>query len=277
MGRMGARNDFQGHVGLYSNLKKPAYKESEKERLVMLQFTETRLADTLFLLLRTTFPGYLSHLRRQTAAAGLAGHGEANVVSTLAWMLAFAALLHMEDKQDPPFSSGLCLGAENNSKRRGGAADFQYPAINGGRGVTIQNDEGVAMLWHGDIMHGTAFPWTPHEVEWVPLLTASGEPVMPVVMRLKGGGGRGRGGRIAAPGGPVAGRTRSSVAAGRNVGVCAWQKVSLLKRAKAKVAAHRNALEDGDVVPEAEAGQGQAVGAEFLLPGGLLPGNIAAV
>ncbi|KAK4694085.1 hypothetical protein P7C70_g8803, partial [Phenoliferia sp. Uapishka_3] len=278
-GGMGARNDQRGQVGLYSNLKKPAYEESEKERLVMLQFTETRLADTLLLLLGTTFPGYLAHLRRQTAAAGLAGLGEANVVSTLAWMLAFAALLHTEDKNDPPFSSGLCLGAEKNSKRRGGAADFQYPAINGGRGITIQNDEGVAMLWHGDIMHGTAFAWTPHEEEWVPLMK-SGEPVTRVVMRLTGGGGRGRAGAgrgRAAAGGPVAGRTRSSVAAGRNAGVCAWQKVSLLNRAKAKVAAHRNALEDGDVVPEAEAGQGQVVGAEFLLPGGLMPGNIAPV
>ncbi|KAK4691185.1 hypothetical protein P7C70_g9404, partial [Phenoliferia sp. Uapishka_3] len=250
----------------------------------MLELAETRLSDCLLFLVGSALNGYLTHLQHQTSLAGLAGFGIANVVATLAWMLGFAALLHSEAKDDPWLSSGLCLGPLDPAAQPGGSYNLALAAIDNGRGIVLENGVGVGMMWSGDVLHGTSFPWTSYEAPWVPL-DSLGQPLREIppdnglVARVRGGGGRGaRGrGRGGAAGGPAT-RTRSVAAAGQNVGVCAWQKSSTLTRAKKRVGERAQKvadLEDHPVIPEGNGGD--AVGAELLLQGGLLPGGVAAI
>ncbi|KAK4692719.1 hypothetical protein P7C70_g9070, partial [Phenoliferia sp. Uapishka_3] len=281
-GGFGVVNNQRGRVGKYNNTKKVPRTVSDREKLAMLELAETGLSDCLLFLVGSALNGYLTHLQHQTSLAGLAGLGIANVVTTLAWMLGFAALLHWEAKDDPWLSSGLCLGPLDPTAQPGGAYNLVLAAIDNGRGIVIENGEGRGMVWSGDVLHGTSFPWTPYEAPWAPL-DNTGRPLSAetleegALLRIRGGGGRRARGRGGAAGGPAT-RTRSIAAAGRNVGVCAWQKSSTLKRAKKRVGERAQKvadLEDDPVIPE---GNGDsAVGAELLLQGGLLPGGVAAI
>lgn len=89
------------------------------------------------------------------------GLGILLIAASIGAALGYDSAQHHEDKKDPWWSFAVAFRAHKPWLLSPGAYDFCLSALNGGRGLMVENGEGVVMRWPGKtLLHGTGF-WLP--------------------------------------------------------------------------------------------------------------------